>query len=71
MKKGLVKVDGQDNMYRDVRTGAVLFDNSAAIQQGRLIKEKKRLEKQRLDELENDVKEIKELLKQLISKGSE
>lgn len=71
MKKGLVKVDGQDNMYRDVRTGAVLFDNSAAIQQGRLIKEKKRLEKQRLDELENDVKEIKELLKQLISKGIE
>lgn len=67
----VVKIPGQENMYRDMTTGAVLYDNKLAIENGRKIKANRKLEKQRLENLENEVQEIKMLLKQLIEKGNE
>jgi hypothetical protein len=67
----VIKIPGQENMYRDMKTGAVLYDNKLAIEKGKQIKASRKLEKEKLEKLENEVQEIKMLLKQLIEKGNE
>lgn len=67
----IVKIPGQENMYRDMKTGAVLYDNKLAIENGKKIKARRKSEREKLEKLENEMNEIKMLLKQLIEKGNE
>lgn len=71
IKDRLVKIPGQENVFRDVQTGAILFDNESAIQTGKKIKERRKAEREKLENLEKEVLELKVLLKQLIEKGSD
>jgi len=66
---GLVKVDGHPHLARDKQTGAVVNINRKSIEDARQAKKNRLAKDQRLDNLENEVSEIKNLLKQLVDKN--
>ena len=64
----LVKVDGDAGLARDPKTGAIININRQEIANARAAK-KRRIEKDReLEDLKNEVGEIKELLNKLVEK---
>ena len=64
----LVKVDGDVGLARDPKTGAIININRQEIANARAAK-KRRIEKDReLEDLKNEVGEIKELLNKLVEK---
>lgn len=62
------KVEGHSELVRDMDSGAVINNDTTAYQNYIAMREQKIREKQRLDNLENEVGEIKSLLKDLINK---
>lgn len=68
---GLVRVEGHLNLYKDESTGAVVnLDNTAYNQyiQSKKNKESKlKLQQQEIDNIKNEISEIKSLLKELIN----
>ena len=63
-----LKVEGQDGLVRDTKTGAILNINSTEVEQAR---ERKRLRRQKdkeFEDLKNEVGEIKDLLHKLIER---
>jgi hypothetical protein len=62
------KVEGHSELIRDMDSGAVINNDTTAYQNYITMREQKIKEKQRLDNLENEVGEIKSLLKDLINK---
>ena len=67
----LIRVDGHLNLYKDEHTGAVVnLDNTAYNQyiQSRKNKENKlKSQQQEIDNIKNEISEIKSLLKELIN----
>jgi hypothetical protein len=67
----LARIEGHLNLYKDESTGAVInFDNTAYSQyiQSRKNKEnKKRSQQQEIDNLKNEITEIKSLLVELLN----
>jgi hypothetical protein len=64
-----IKVDGQPSLVRDRNSGAIININSTEFEKARLAKQAKKRQEQKLQDLENDVIEIKALLRQLIEKS--
>ena len=64
-----IKVDGQPSLVRDRNSGAIININSTEFEKVRLAKQAKKRQEQKLQDLENDVIEIKALLRQLIEKS--
>ena len=62
------KVEGHSDLIRDLKTNAVINTNKTAYQDYLKMREEKLKEKQRLDNLENEVGEIKSLLYKLLDK---
>ena len=62
------KVEGHSDLIRDLETNAVINTNKTAYQDYLKMREQKLNEKQRLDNLENEVGEIKSLLYKLLDK---
>ena len=62
------KVEGQPGLVRDLESNAVIHNDKTAYQNYIQLRDQKLKEKERLDKLENDVSEIKDLLIQLINK---
>lgn len=62
------KVEGHSDLVRDMENGAIINTDSAAYQNYILMKNQKLKEKERIDNLENEMSEIKSLLKQLVDK---
>jgi hypothetical protein len=62
------KVEGHSDLIRDLETNAVINTNKTAYQDYLKMREEKLKEKQRLDNLENEVGEIKSLLYKLLDK---
>jgi hypothetical protein len=63
-----IKVDGFPDLAFDPRSGAVININKKEILQAKQRKSTRMAEKERINKLENDVSEIKSLLKDLIGK---
>lgn len=61
-----LKVKGHPNLVRDMNSGAIININSSAINQAKIAKENKKKEKERIDNIEHDVNEIKTMLSQLM-----
>lgn len=73
-----MRVEGQPDLVKDTRTGAVLNSNPRKSETARKAKEKRQEEKAKREEIENQVNELqrnlmemKELLRMAISKGKE
>jgi hypothetical protein len=68
---GLVRVEGHLNLYKDENTGAVVNLDSTAYNQyiqSRKNKENKlKSQQQEIDNIKNEISEIKSLLKELIN----
>jgi len=63
-----IKVEGRPDLVRDSSTGAIINTNNTRARSALLRAEKARKERQEIEELKNDVAEIKSLLTQLLEK---
>jgi len=66
MKK--VKVKDSNSLYRDEETGAILNCNDSAYDSYLQLKEKKLKEAAEMDKLKDDVDELKDMMKLILSK---
>lgn len=62
------KVEGHSDLVRDTQSGAVINNDTTAYQNYIALREQKLREKERIENLEQDVSELKTLLKELINK---
>jgi len=63
----MIPVEGHKNLFRDEKSGAIVNCDSAAYSQYMKMKEQKKRERDELDQIKNDIDEIKSLLKELIN----
>jgi hypothetical protein len=63
-----VQIDGQVDLFRDEKTGAVINRNSSGAKAARAAVKKYNEDQGRLNKLEDDVSEIKNMIKQLLEK---
>ena len=62
------KVEGHSNLVRDTKSGAVINNDTTAYQNYIATREHKLKEKNRIENLENEVSELKSLIRDLINK---
>jgi hypothetical protein len=65
----MIPVEGHKNLFRDENTGAILNCDSVGYQNYINTRNEKRKQKDEINQLKNDVNEIKSLLLQLISES--
>lgn len=65
----LIRVEGEQHLYRDRETGAILNTDNSGYNQYVKMKKRRQTQKEELDTLKKDIEEIKSLLKE-ISNGS-
>ena len=63
-----IRVEKHPDLVRDLETGAILNINTDNIRKQKQALLQKRKDKQEIDQLKNDVGEIKSLLQQLLEK---
>ena len=68
MENRYFKVEGHSFLVRDSQTNAIVNRDKQGYDSYKNLRKAKGKEKERLDRLENDVNEIKDLLIQLINK---
>ena len=69
MKSNLIPVEGENYLYRDPKTNAIINTNQSGYQSYMSQKEFQQNEKKRLDTLESEIGEIKSLLKALAERS--
>lgn len=62
----LVKIS--NNLVKDEESGAILNTNEQEIEKAKKVKEAKEFEKAELEQLKDDVSELKDMMKQLLEK---
>ena len=65
MEEDLIRVEGESNLYRDRKTGAIVNTDSAGYNQYMKMKQRRQTEREELDILKKDIEEIKSLLKEI------
>jgi hypothetical protein len=63
----MIRVEGHHNLYRDEKSGAIVNCDSAAYNQYLNSLSIRDSQKKELDEMRNDIDEIKSLLKELLN----
>ena len=63
-----MQINGQVDLFRDEKTGAVINRNSSGANAARLAAKKYKEDQTRLNSLEDDVSSIKDMIKQLLEK---
>ncbi len=66
---GKMKVEGSPGFVRDMSNGAILFTGQEEVNQARKLKAERIEKLKRIDRLEEDVSEIKQMLKILVEKN--
>ena len=69
MSSRYIPVEGHDNLVRDSVSGAIININTNERQKRKSLKQIKAKEKQRFENLENEMSEIKDLLQKLLEKS--
>ena len=64
----MIKVDGHPDLVKDPRSGAVINTHVEAMKAARLRKERMKDKEQKLQQLENDVSEMKQMLELILKK---
>jgi hypothetical protein len=65
----MIRVEGHPNLYRDERSGAIINCDSVAYNQYVNSLNVRDSQKKEIDNIKNDINEIKSLLKQLLEKN--
>jgi len=63
----MIRVEGHQNLYRDEKSGAIVNCDSSAYNQYLNSLSIRDSQKRELDEMRNDIDEIKSLLKELLN----
>ncbi len=61
----LIRVKGEQHLYRDRETGAILNTDSSGYNQYIKMRKRRQTQKEELDTLKKDIEEIKSLLKEI------
>ena len=61
----LMRVKGEQHLYRDRETGAILNTDSSGYNQYIKMRKRRQTQKEELDILKKDIEEIKSLLKEI------
>ena len=59
----MIPVEGERNLFRDKKTGAIINTDSSGYTQYKKMKQRRQTEREELDILRKDINEIKSLLK--------
>jgi hypothetical protein len=65
----MIKVEGHPNLYRDERTGAIINCDTISYNNYVNSLNKRDSQKREIDNIKNEISEIKSLLKQLLEKN--
>ena len=63
------KIEGEQDLVKDKETGAILNTNMDSLSAYKQKRKKDIDQKNRIDRMENDIGDIKSMLKELINKG--
>jgi len=63
----MIPVEGHTNLFRDEKTGAIVNTDTFGYSQYIKMKSEKKKQREELDQIKNDIDEIKSLLKELIN----
>lgn len=63
----MIPVEGHKNLFRDEKSGAIINCDSAGYTQYMRLKEQKQKEREEIDQIKNDINEIKSLLRELVN----
>tara|TARA_B100000073_G_scaffold113140_1_gene91400 strand:- start:162 stop:371 length:210 start_codon:yes stop_codon:yes gene_type:complete len=63
-----IKVEGRPNLVRDTESGAILNTSKGAVEQYRMIREKHDNKNKQIAQMQSDIDELKQLVKQLVEK---
>ena len=63
-----LKVDGKPNLVRDTESGAILNTNRTAVENYYKIREKHKNKDKQIAQMQSDIDELKQLVKQLVEK---
>lgn len=63
-----IKVEGHPNLVRDKNSGVILNINKTELEANRIRKQKQREKDNEIEQLKNDVSEIKSMLNKLVEK---
>lgn len=62
------KIKGHSELYRNTKTGAIINSNKTGADAARHAKKKRSVEAKRLESIEEDLEEVKNLLKKLLER---
>jgi len=68
-QKDFIQVEGEQNLFRDRNTGAIINTDNASYIQYQKMKQRRQNERAELDMIKSDIEEIKSLLRE-IANGS-
>ena len=63
-----IKVEGRPNLVRDTESGAILNTNRTAVENYYKIREKHEKKDKQIAQMQSDIDELKQLVKQLVEK---
>ena len=66
----MIRVEGFKNLYRDEKTGAIVNTDSAEYNQHMKNKKIRESQKNEIDQIKNDISEIKDILMKILSDKS-
>ena len=64
-----IKIEGEQDLVKDKETGAIINTNMDSLSAYKQKRKKDIDQKNRIDRMENDIGDIKSMLKELINKG--
>lgn len=63
-----LKVEGRPNLVRDTESGAILNTSKGAVEQYKMIREKHDNKNKQIEQMQSDILELKQIIKQLVEK---
>lgn len=70
MKRNLIPVDNNPDLARDPRSGLIVNINKEKHNRRQLMKQKEAEQREEIDEIKNDVRDIKLMLQKLLENGT-
>ena len=64
----MIPVEGHDHLYRDEKTGAIINQDESSYQTYLQMKKKKKKDRAEIDEMKNDISEMKKMIELLVRK---
>ena len=64
----MIPVEGHEHLYRDEKTGAIINQDDSSYQTYLQMKKKKKKDRTEIDEMKNDISEMKKMIELLVRK---